>query len=49
MIVIMNIATQVRNVALGIVSRRIEWQQLTVMETVEGKIQLLFAMVETRD
>lgn len=27
---------QVRNVALGIVSRRIEWQQLTTLETVDG-------------
>lgn len=28
---------QVRNVALGIVSRRINWQMLTTMETVDGK------------
>ncbi|KAL0537928.1 hypothetical protein IC582_026919 [Cucumis melo] len=28
---------EVRNVALGIVSRRINWQMLTTMETVDGK------------
>ncbi|EEF45417.1 cobalt ion transporter, putative [Ricinus communis] len=28
---------EVRNVALGIVSRRINWQQLTIMETIDSK------------
>ncbi|KAA8548557.1 hypothetical protein F0562_000176 [Nyssa sinensis] len=28
---------EVRNVALGIVSRRINWKQLTVIETIDGK------------
>lgn len=31
---------QVRNVALGIVSRRIQWEQLTTLETVDGILQL---------
>lgn len=32
-----NMCCQVRNVALGVVSRRINWQMLTTMETVDGK------------
>lgn len=28
---------QVRNIALGIVTRRINWQQLTMMETIDSK------------
>ena len=31
---------QVRNAALGIVARRISWQQLTVMETIDGEYLL---------
>ncbi|KAI6705072.1 hypothetical protein NL676_008034 [Syzygium grande] len=31
---------EVRNVALGIVSRRINWHKLTMMETIDGKIYI---------
>ncbi|PRQ46176.1 putative ABC/ECF transporter, transmembrane component [Rosa chinensis] len=33
---------EVRNVALGIVSRRIDWQQLTMVETIDGKASIAF-------
>lgn len=31
---------QVRNVALGIISRRIRWKELTTLETIDGILQL---------
>ncbi|KAL0323543.1 UNVERIFIED_CONTAM: protein ABCI12, chloroplastic [Sesamum angustifolium] len=31
---------EVRNVALGIVSRRIQWQQMTTLETIDGILKL---------
>lgn len=37
------VCCQVRNVALGVVSRRINWQLLTTMETVDGKHPVTFA------
>lgn len=41
---------QVRNVALGIVSRRINWEQLTIMETIDSKHTVLpfYLLRETR-